>query len=249
MKIIAVLNQKGGVGKTTTVLNLGVALSRLGKKVLLVDLDPQSHLTYSIGLPAHELEATIYELLKGECRLGEVMQSREGIDIVPASLELSGADIELSGVLGREALLKDALNGCADYDYAILDCPPSLGILTLNALVAANEVYIPIQTEFLSLQGMSKLIETVDVVKRKLNHGLVIGGAICTLYDHRKSLNKEVVDRIREFFQERMFQTIVRSNVALAEAPSHGISIFEYRPDCHGAEDYMNLAKEVVERS
>jgi len=174
MKKIAFINQKGGVGKTTCTMNIGAGLSSLGKKVLLVDLDPQAHLTYSLGIEAHELENTVYELLKGDSKAKKTIISRNGIDLLPSSLELSGAEIEFSGIAGREFLLREALENIKSYDYILFDCPPSLGLLTLNALTTTQEVYIPLQTEFLALQGMSKLLNTIDIVKKDLIKVLIL---------------------------------------------------------------------------
>lgn len=250
MKIIALANQKGGVAKTTSAINIGAGLTKLGKKVLVIDLDPQAHLTYSLGIEAHQLEKTVYELLKGECKLAEVIRERGELKVIPSNLNLSGAEIELSGMAGREFLLKEALDGVNDRDYVLIDCPPSLGLLTLNALTACHEVYIPLQTEFLALQGMSKLIQTVEVVQKRLNRQLRITGIIATRYDHRKKLNREVVEKIKEYFgEEKLFKTIIRDNVSLAEAPSFGQTILEYKPESYGAMDYLNLCKEIVERS
>jgi len=245
---IALINQKGGVGKTTSTINLGAGLSMLGKSVLLVDLDPQAHLTYGLGIQAHELDYTVYEVLRGEIPAAEAIVHRDGLEVLPSSLSLSAAEIELSAMAGREFLLKEALSGLPLYDFILLDCPPSLGLLTLNALTAAQEVFIPLQTEFLALQGMSKLVDTVKVVKKRLNPDLTISGIIGTQFDARKKLNREVVEKIREYFANKLFETLIHDNVALAEAPSYGQTIFEYRPDCRGAQDYLALSQETVAR-
>jgi len=229
-------------------MNLGAGLSMLGKSVLLVDLDPQAHLTYGLGIQAHELDYTVYEVLKGEISAAETIVERGKLEILPASLSLSAAEIELSGMAGREFLLKEALAELTPRDFVLLDCPPSLGLLTLNALTAAQEVFIPLQTEFLALQGMSKLMDTINVVRKRLNPGLTISGIIGTQFDSRKNLNKEVVDKIREYFSDKVFSTLIHDNVALAEAPSYGKTIFEYRPTCRGAQDYMDLCRETVAR-
>ena len=249
MKTIALINQKGGVGKTTSAINIGAGLHSLGQKVLLIDLDPQAHLTYSLGIQAHELKRTVYELLKGEYTVEETILKRDGLDVIPSTLDLSGAEIELSGIAGREFLLREALNGLTGLDYILLDCPPSLGLLTLNGLTTAQEVYIPLQTEFLALQGMSKLIKTVEMVKKRLNKKLEVTGIIATRYDSRKNLNKEVLDKIKEHFGDKVFDTCIRDNVALAEAPSYGKTIYEYEGTSYGAKDYLNLCKEILKRS
>lgn len=246
-RIIALINQKGGVGKTTSTLNLGVALAKLGKKVLLIDLDPQAHLTYSLGIKAHELRYTIYELLKEETSVKNTIIEKFGVHIVPANLNLSGADLELAKVAGREFLLKGAYEPIrGTYEYVLIDCPPSLGLLTLNALVLAEEVFFILQAEYLALQGVSKLINTVEVVKRRLNSCLEVTGVAACRYDQRKNLNKEVVEIIRNHFKEKVFETMIRDNISLAESPSYGMSIFDYKPKSYGAEDYTLLAKEVM---
>ena len=248
MTTIALINQKGGVGKTTSTINLGAGLAMLGKSVLLVDLDPQAHLTYGLGIEAHELDCTVYEVLRGEVTAQEAILKRDQLEVLPSSLSLSAAEMELSGTAGREFLLKEALEGLPPRDFVLLDCPPSLGLLTLNALTAAQEVFIPLQTEFLALQGMSKLMDTINVVRKRLNPGLTISGIIGTQFDSRKNLNKEVVDKIREYFSDKVFSTLIHDNVALAEAPSYGQTIFEYRPTCRGAQDYLALCREAVAR-
>jgi len=248
MRKIALVNQKGGVGKTTSTINIGAGLTKLKKRVLLIDLDPQAHLTYSLGIKAHELSRTIYDLLKGEVSTQGILVERDGITVIPSSLDLSGAEIELSGIAGREFLLKEALNEGKEFDYVLIDCHPSLGILTLNALTTAQEVYIPLQTEFLALQGMSKLLQTVDTVRKRLNKSLEVTGVIGTRFDSRKKLNNEVVGKIREYFGGKVFNTLIRDNIALAEAPSFGKTIFEYRPKSYGAEDYLSLCREIIKR-
>lgn len=248
MKKIAFINQKGGVGKTTCTMNIGAGLSTLNKKVLLIDLDPQAHLTYSLGIAAHELKNTVYELLKGDCKANNAIINRNGIALLPSSLELSGAEIEFSGIAGREFLLREALEGIHDYDYMLIDCPPSLGLLTLNALTTTQEVYIPLQTEFLALQGMSKLLNTINIVKKRLNNNIEVTGIIATRFDNRKNLNKEVVEKIESYFGTRLFKTLIRDNVSLAEAPSFGQTIFEYKANSYGAKDYLSLCHEIIKR-
>ena len=248
MKTIAIINQKGGVGKTTSAVNIGTGLSKLKKDVLLVDLDPQSHLTYSLGIPAHELKNTVYELLKGTVSLKETIIERNGLNLVPSSLNLSGAEIEFSGLAGREFLLKETVEGLRNFDYVFIDCPPSLGLLTLNALTTAQEVYIPLQTEFLALQGVTKLLETINIVKKRLNKTIEIAGIIAMRFDNRKNLNREVVEKIKEYFGNKLFNTLIRDNISLAEAPSFGKTIFEYKSNSYGAKDYLDLCKEIIKR-
>jgi chromosome partitioning protein len=248
MRTIAFINQKGGVGKTTSTVNIGAGLSKLKKRVLLIDLDPQAHLTYSVGIQAHEVERTVYDLLRGEVKAEKVITERYGLQIIPATLDLSGAEMEFSGVAGREFLLREALDGINDFDYILLDCPPSLGLLTLNGLTTAKEVFIPLQAEFLALQGLSKLLETVEVVKKRLNKKLKITGVIGTRFDQRKKLNKEVISKVQEHFGDKVFKTMIRENIALAEAPSFGQTIFEYQANSYGAEDYLALSKEITKQ-
>lgn len=247
MRIISFINQKGGVAKTTSVINLGDALHRSSKKVLLIDLDPQAHLTYSLGIQAHDLSATVYELLKGSVTWQDALIHRSSIDVLPSSLDLSGAEIELSGIPGRELLLREHIEKSAfHYDYILIDCPPSLGLLTLNALVAAREIFIPMQPEFLSLRGVGKLLQVVEIIRSRLNPVLRITGVIATRYNNRRNLDKEIMEKIHSYFGDRVFQTVIRENVALAEAPSFGQTIFEYRPQSNGAEDYEKLCREVL---
>lgn len=249
MKTIAVTNQKGGVGKTTTVINAGAGLAKLGKKVLLVDLDPQANLTYSLGKMAHLEPRTMYHLLTGKAALTEVTVKRGNLWLIPSSIELSGAEVELSGAAGREIVLKEALMGIRGFDYCFLDCPPSLGLLTLNALTTAHEVYIPLQAEFLALQGLGRLLETVETVRKRLNKRLKMTGVIGTRYDKRRKLNREVIETLNSHFGNKLFKTLIRENISLAEAPSHGKTIYEYKPNCYGALDYLRLSKEILERS
>lgn len=246
MKTIAFTNQKGGVGKTTSTINVGAGLCLQGKKVLLVDLDPQANLTYSLRMNSQRLDTTIYDVLKGGADPNEAIINHNGFDILPSSIDLSGAEMEFANEPARETLLKNTLAKLSKgYDYILIDCPPNLGLLTLNAFTAVREVFIVLQSEYLALHGLSKLMDVIKVVKDRLNADIEISGIICTLFDGRKNLNKEVVSHIKDYFGEKVFETIIRDNVALAEAPSHHKTIFEYDPESHGAKDYMSLAKEI----
>lgn len=245
-KIISLLNHKGGVGKTTSVINIGAGMVELGKKVLLIDLDPQANLSLSLGIPRQP--TTIYEALRGEAEL-EPFAIRENLDVVMSTLDLSGAEMELINEAGREYILRELFEPVKEeYDFVIIDCPPSLGLLTLNALAASDYVYIPLQTQFLALQGLAKIKQVIDKVKFRLNKKLEIGGVIATMYDGRKILNRDVVETIKKYFGEKVFDTMIRDNVALAEAPAQRKDIFHYSKNSIGAQDYMNLCKEILER-
>lgn len=249
MRIISFVNQKGGVGKTTSVLNIGAGLARHGKKVLLIDIDPQASLTYSLGIDGESVENTIYDVLKQSKKIEEsAINVTENLDIIPSNIELSGADMELSGVAGREFLLKSALKLINKYDYVLIDCPPNLAVLTLNALTASEKVYVPIQTQYLAMKGLSLLLDTVRIVVERLNDKLEIGGIVCTMYDGRNNLSKQVVETIRNHFSSLLFETKIRNNVALAEAPSFGKHIYDYKNSSVGADDYKALCKEIMER-
>lgn len=245
-KIISLLNHKGGVGKTTSAINLGAGLVELGKKVLLVDLDPQANLTLSLGIPNNG--ATIYEAVRGETE-PEPVNVKPGMDVIISTLDLSGAEMELINEAGREYILREVFEPFMDeYDFILIDCPPSLGLLTLNALTCSRYVIIPLQTEFLALQGLAKIKQIIDKVKFRLNKKLEIGGVICTMYDSRKVLNRDVVKTIRKYFEEKVYNTLIRDNVALAEAPAQRKDIFNYSPRSAGAEDYLALSAEFLER-
>ncbi len=246
-KIIALSNHKGGVGKTTSTLNIGAGLASQGKKVLLIDLDPQANLTNS--LEEIDSEKNVYVALRGECKF-EPVEITKNLWLVPSTLDLSGAEVELSGEAGREFLLRDLIEPVKKkFDYILIDCPPSLGLLTINALTAADEVFIPLQTEFLALQGLTKLTEVVDKIKKRLNKKLAVGGVILTQYDVRKTLNRNVAEKVEEHFKQKVFGTKIRDNVALAEAPTSRKDIFRYSPKSAGAEDYGQLVKEIIKRT
>jgi chromosome partitioning protein len=246
MRKIAFTNQKGGVGKTTTTINTGAGLSKIGYKVLLVDMDPQANLTYSLKIHSSKMKQNIYHVLKGQMPVEEVIMPHTDFDILPASIELSGAEMELVNEPAREQILSNALKAVEDdYDFILLDCPPNLGLLTLNAFTAADELVIVLQSEYLALHGLSKLMDLIKIVQQRLNPDLKVEGIVCTLYDKRKNLNREVVGHIREHFGSKVFETIIRDNIALAEAPSHHKTIFEYDSQSYGAEDYLSLAKEI----
>ena len=248
MRIISFTNEKGGVGKTTCTLNLGAALSKSGKKCLLVDLDQQMALTHSFGIPPDQVKATIYEVLRGEAKLDAAMWQRPGADLfaVPASPKLAGFDVEMANEVGSQVLLKEILSGVNYFDYILFDCPPSLSMIVVNALTAAREVFVPMQAEFLSMQGMARLLEIVERVKQRLNRNLEITGIIGTMYDQRRILNREVIAKVEEHFPGKVIG-IIRDCISLAEAPSRGWDVLAYRPDSLGAQDFMALAQRVVQ--
>jgi len=253
-EVFGILNQKGGVGKTTTSVNLGSAVANLGKRVLMIDMDAQSNLTTHLGLTGGMTEAplvpefTVYDVLKGTKTIKEVLVNRsENIDIVPSSILLSAADLELGGMVGRELLLKRALDPVRDeYDVIIVDCPPALGLLSLNSLSAVDKVIVPVQSEYLALHGVRQLLDTIDQVRSIYNPELSVGGVLICMHDGRKKLAKAVAETIRDYFGDLVFKTIIRDNVALAEAPANGQNIFEHAPKSAGAEDYLSLANELL---
>lgn len=245
-KIFAVSNHKGGVGKTTSTINLGAALAYKQKKVLLIDLDPQANLTISLGIT--DVKISIYENLRGKNNF-EPIKYRNNLSVLPSSLDLSAAEIELSAEPGREYILKDIIKKMQmDFDYIFIDCPPSLGLLTINALTAAQYVIIPMQAEYLPLRGLAKLTEVIEKIQKRLNDQLQIGGVFFTQYDSRKILNKDIADSVSAFFLEKLFETKISNNIALAEAPSQGKDIFSYNKNCKGATDYNTLCDEMIKR-
>jgi chromosome partitioning protein len=247
-KVICLSNHKGGVGKTCSTCNIGAGLSRKGKRVLLIDLDPQANLSLSFGIK--DSEQSIYEVLLGQVSLkGVIYNITENLDIVPSSLDLAGAEIELSSEAGREVILREAISETLPkYDYILIDCSPSLGLLTTNALTASNEILIPLQAHYLSLQGISKLTGIIEKVQKRLNKGLKIGGVFITQYDSRKVLNRDIGDAIENHFKEMAFKTKIRENISLAEAPGKGKDIFRYNLKSHGAIDYEALCDEILKR-
>lgn len=250
-KVIAITNQKGGVGKTTTAVNLGACIALEGRRVLLVDMDPQSNSTVGLGMRVKEGQANIYDVLLGGTELGEVIVPTcvKGLSLAPASVELAGAEVELVPEIGRELRLKRALFGIREgYEYILIDCPPSLGLLTVNALSAANSIMIPIQCEYYALEGLTQLMSTVRLVQGHLNPGLCLEGVLLTMYDTRTNLSGQVANEVRRFFKTKVYETVIPRNVRLSEAPSHGLPVAMYDPDCRGAEVYRQLAKEVIGR-
>ncbi len=250
-KILAIINQKGGVGKSTTAVNLAAALGRMGKEVLLVDLDPQGNATSGYGIDKRALDACVYNVLLGETPAEDVILScvAEGVDVLPSTISLAGAEVELVNEMARENRLKSALGSLRGrYDYILVDCPPSLGLLTINALVAADKLLVPIQCEFYALEGVTKLLDSMKRVKSILNPSLDIFGIVLTMYDSRTNLANQVVNEVRSFFGDAVFETLIPRTVKLSEAPSYGQSIIEYAPDNKGSIAYTDLAKEVIER-
>ena len=251
-KIIAISNQKGGVGKTTTSINLSSALASNGKKVLLIDLDPQGNTTSGLGINKSEVSKGIYQLLCGAINAKEAMMETccENMFLIPASIELAGAEVELLSRKKREFILKEALSEIEGYlDYILIDCPPSLTVLTLNALTAANKVIVPIQCEFFALEGLGQLMNTVKLVKQHLNSSLEVDGVVCTMYDSRTNLSAQVVDEVKKYFSSKVYSTTIPRNIRLAEAPSYGLPIDKFDRSCSGSEAYKSLALEVIARN
>ncbi|WP_096156176.1 MULTISPECIES: ParA family protein [Bacillus] len=248
-RIIAIANQKGGVGKTTTSVNLGACLAYIGKKVLLVDVDPQGNASSGVGVDKAEVNQCIYDILVEDVPAKDVIipTKVENLMIIPATIQLAGAEIELVPTISREVRLKRALDSVKDqYDYVIIDCPPSLGLLTINALTASDAVVIPVQCEYYALEGLSQLLNTVRLVQKHLNTDLMIDGVLLTMLDARTNLGIQVIDEVKKYFQDKVYGTIIPRNVRLSEAPSHGEPIIIYDPKSRGAEVYLDLAKEVI---
>lgn len=250
-KILAIINQKGGVGKSTTAVNLAAALGAAGKEVLLVDLDPQGNATSGYGIDKRDIGQCVYNVLLGETPVEDVILTNvgKGVDVLPSTISLAGAEVELVNEMARENRLKNALGSLRGrYDYILIDCPPSLGLLTINALVAADKLLIPIQCEFYALEGVTKLLDSMKRVKSVLNPSLDIYGIVLTMYDSRTNLSKQVVDEVRSFFGDTVFKTLIPRTVKLSEAPSYGQPIIEYAPENKGTEAYNELAQEVIQR-
>ncbi|MBY0097564.1 ParA family protein [Mesobacillus maritimus] len=248
-KILAIANQKGGVGKTTTSVNLGACLAYIGKKVLLVDIDPQGNATSGVGIEKADVNQCIYDVLVDDVDANAVIlpTSVDKLFIIPATIQLAGAEIELVPTISREVRLKRALEEVkGDFDYILIDCPPSLGLLTLNSLTASDAVLIPVQCEYYALEGLSQLLNTVRLVQKHLNHELRIEGVLLTMLDARTNLGIQVIEEVKKYFQDKVYKTIIPRNVRLSEAPSHGEPIIIYDPRSRGAEVYLDLAKEVL---
>lgn len=248
-RVIAIANQKGGVGKTTTSVNLSACLAHIGKKVLLIDTDPQGNATSGVGVNKGDVHRCIYDILIDDVDVQDVILATkvENLDIIPATISLAGAEIELVSTISREVRMKHALQNVRDeYDFIIIDCPPSLGLLTLNALTASDAILIPVQCEYYALEGLSQLLSTIRLVQKHLNPNLVIDGVLLTMFDARTNLGIQVIEEVKKYFQDKVYRTIIPRNVRLSEAPSHGEPIIVYDSRSRGAEVYLELAKEVV---
>ncbi len=251
-QIISVVNQKGGVGKTTTTVSLAAFIGKKRKKVLMIDLDPQGNATSGLGIDKSEIENSTYDVMVNDVPISEaiVESSANNVDICPTNINLAGAEVELVGAMSREQILKNAIEEVADnYDYIFIDCPPSLGILTINALTASNNLIIPIQGEYYALEGLSQLVDTVNKVKKKLNKNINILGVVLTMFDKRTQLTRQVKDEVENYFGDKVFKTLIPRNVRLAEAPSHGLAISDYDPNSKGGKAYESLASEVLKKT
>ena len=250
-RIIAIANQKGGVGKTTTAINLAACLAEAGQKILIIDIDPQGNTTSGFGLSKTDIEKTVYEVLLGECNIKDAIVENiiDNLDILPSNVNLAGAEIDLIDVDNREYILKESILEVRDrYDYIILDCPPSLSMLTVNAMTAADTVLVPIQCEYYALEGLSQLIHTIDLVQQRLNPNLLIEGVVFTMYDVRTNLSNQVVENVRNKIDSKIYETLIPRKISLSEAPSYGLPINLYDSKSAGAESYRLLAKEVIDR-
>ena len=250
-RIIAVANQKGGVGKTTPAINLSSCLAAKGQKVLAIDMDPQGNMSSGLGIDKDNVDYTVYDLLIGEATIDQVLQKEaiENLDVIPANIDLSGAEIELLDTENKEYILRDeVLKIRSNYDYVIIDCPPSLSMLTINSMTTADTVLVPIQCEYYALEGLSQLIKTIELVKERLNENLEMEGVVFTMYDARTNLSLQVVENVKDNLDQTIYKTIIPRNIRLAEAPSHGLPINLYDPRSTGAESYMLLADEVIHK-
>ncbi len=249
-KVISLANQKGGVGKTTTSINLAAALAKEGKKVLLIDADPQANASSGLGVDIRALDATIYECLVNgiDPKPAVIHTEVDNLDLIPSHIDLVGAEIEMLGLSNRESILKRIVEQLPGYDYVLIDCSPSLGLITVNALTASQTVIIPVQAEFFALEGIAKLLNTIKIIKSKLNPNLQIEGFLVTMYDNRLRLSTQVLDEVRKHFGKLVFDTVIPRNVRLSEAPSHGLSVIDYDKNSTGAKSYVSLAQELINR-